>query len=723
MENEKTLKDKVKDVITMASDYAGIATTVLEQAVDGNEVKLTVNVPIEIETPVALFINRELSWLDFNDRVIAQYNRTDVPFHDRLTFLGIAASNLDEFISVRFSGLFHDMERSESDELNATYRKVLSRITEQREKINTYVNKGIPERMSNSIVRYGDERFKLTDKLKRYFKHEIFPILTPISLGSNKEVPKFNDNDVNFFIKLASNQEGVKSTYCFLQIPHQIPRTIRMGKHYYFVEDIVRSMFDEIFNNSIIESYILFKVIKECDTEVDHDDNISIIDRVNNVLVKREENNVIFLDVEMDHEDLSTSSSLLKKLTKLLKVERKHVYSINTKTVGLRTIAHQYLKVKPFRKVDIEGDVEWKSFKPKLPSELIDETSIFDYLDDDDLILHHPYHSYDTVVGFIQEAANDPDVISIKQTLYRVSSEKSPIIQALCNAAMSGKKVTVMLELLARFDERQNINLINKLNQSGCNIVYSLEGLKTHCKMCIVTKATKKGIVTYSHVGTGNYNEKTANIYTDISYLTSNRAIGHDLSSLFNMITGFSKPDELKRIKYSPYTLRPTLVDEMTRCCEESSIEDPSHIYIKINSLSDVSMVATMEKLIERYPTCQWHITVRGICSLPALDRYTNVTIKSVVGRFLEHSRIYGFVSKGKDRVYISSADMLTRNLDKRIEILCPINDKSCKARLFDILKTFENDTTNSWYATENGFIQRELTDVNCHNEFIKLTR
>ena len=213
MENEKTLKDKVKDVITMASDYAGIDTTVLEQAVDSNEVKLTVNVPIEIETPVALFINRELSWLDFNDRVIAQYNRTDVPFHDRLTFLGIAASNLDEFISVRFSGLFHDMERSESDELNATYRKVLSRITEQREKINTYVNKGIPERMSNSIVRYGDERFKLTDKLKRYFKHEIFPILTPISLGSNKEVPKFNDNDVNFFIKLASNQEGVKSTY------------------------------------------------------------------------------------------------------------------------------------------------------------------------------------------------------------------------------------------------------------------------------------------------------------------------------------------------------------------------------------------------------------------------------------------------------------------------------------------------------------------------------
>ena len=721
MENEKTLKDKVKDVITMASDYAGIATTILEQAVDSNEVKLTVNVPIE--TPVALFINRELSWLDFNDRVIAQYNRTDVPFHDRLTFLGIAASNLDEFISVRFSGLFHDMERSESDELNATYRKVLSRITEQREKINTYVNKGIPERMSNSIVRYGDERFKLTDKLKRYFKHEIFPILTPISLGSNKEVPKFNDNDVNFFIKLASNQEGVKSTYCFLQIPHQIPRTIRMGKHYYFVEDIVRSMFDEIFNNSIIESYILFKVIKECDTEVDHDDNISIIDRVNNVLVKREENNVIFLDVEMDHEDLSTSSSLLKKLTKLLKVERKHVYSINTKTVGLRTIAHQYLKAKPFRKVDIEGDVEWKSFKPKLPSELLDETSIFDYLDDDDLILHHPYHSYDTVVGFIQEASNDPDVISIKQTLYRVSSEKSPIIQALCNAAMSGKKVTVMLELLARFDERQNINLINKLNQSGCNIVYSLEGLKTHCKMCIVTKATKKGIVTYSHVGTGNYNEKTANIYTDISYLTSNRAIGHDLSSLFNMITGFSKPDELKRIKYSPYTLRPTLVDEMTRCCEESSIEDPSHIYIKINSLSDVSMVATMEKLIERYPTCQWHITVRGICSLPALDRYTNVTIKSIVGRFLEHSRIYGFVSKGKDRVYISSADMLTRNLDKRIEILCPINDKSCKARLFDILKTFENDTINSWYATENGFIQREMTDVNCHNEFIKLTR
>lgn len=714
----KNLTNDVADFMDATSKTVERVTTLVENTTDTDTPKDTEDIVVD-----DTFINRELSWLDFNERVISQYDRTDMCYMDRLTFLGIASSNLDEFISVRFAGLYHTKETTENSVDAFLYRKVLSRIKEQREKINLYLNKNVPTEVPNDIVRYGDPRFNVTNKMRHYFTNEIFPILTPISLGTNKEVPKFNDNDVNFFIKLKPMSEETKSNYCFLQVPHQIPRVVKLGKVYYFVDDIIQAFFADIFNNADIEDYIEFKVTKEYDTEIENDDNISIIDRVNTVLVKREENNIVFIDV-MGVTTESDSSSMVKKLTKLLNVDKRHVYKTEQRIGSLRALANQYLKDKPFKKISINSVIEHVPFKPILPTELENEKSIFDYLDDDDLILHHPYHSYDAVVGFIREAANDPKVISIKQTLYRVSSEKSPIIRALCDAAMSGKKVTVMLELLARFDERQNINLINTLNQAGCNIVYSLEGLKTHCKMCIVTKSTKKGIVTYSHVGTGNYNEKTAHIYTDISYLTSNKAIGHDLTSIFNMITGFSKPSELKRVKYSPITLRSTLVEEMGRCCTESTEELPSNITIKINSFSDVEMVNTIEQLIEKYPTVQWLFIVRGICSLPKLERYTNVTIKSIVGRFLEHSRIYSFESKGKSRVYISSADMLTRNLDKRIEILCPISDKESKAKLVNILDTMAKDTVNSWVMEGTSF-KRVVSDdeFNSHSAFITNTR
>ena len=557
------------------------------------------------------------------------------------------------------------------------------------------------------------------DKFREKFRDDIYPVLTPIMIGGNKEIPKFDDKDINFFIELHDPDEDDQHVYCFLQIPHQIGRIIRVKSKYYYIEDFVRANFSHMFNAKIIDRYVMFRVNKQYNSSIDHDVSIPIVNRVNNVISKRDENNIVFLDIMMYDEENDEMFNLIKVLRKLLKVPKKHIFIImreDQNTLGLH-----YLKSYPFHKA-FKGVIEenitennWKKkFKPKSDFGLVKGQSLFDYLDDDDMIVHHPYESYDIVVKFLKEAAMDPKVISIKQTLYRVSSKKSPIVQALCAAAENGKKVTVMLELLARFDEKQNISLINKLKKSGCNIVYSLEGLKTHCKMCIVTRVAKKGIVVYSHMGTGNYNELSAHIYTDISYFTSKKTIGHDLSSLFNMITGFSRHYTLQSLSYSPDTLRQTICDEIERCANS---DKPSIIDLKLNALSDKKMVAVIQAAAKN-KNVTVNIICRGVCSLTPTD---NIHIKSVVGRFLEHSRIYSFTYDDNTNVYISSADLLTRNLDRRIELLIPINDTVCKEKVLFILHKLQSDTANSFVMNSDGSYEYNPGDnyINSQNEFI----
>lgn len=657
------------------------------------------------------FINRELSWLAFNRRVIEQANRQDIPFHKRLTFIGIADNNLDEFISVRFAGLHHTS--SDGDSQYRDYQKVLAQILEQKSIILNKASSLLSNVKLNDAIKSIDE--PVPNKVIKYFEKEIYPILTPILLGQNKEVPKFNDKDVNLFIKLKGDNG---SQFAFLQIPHQIDRVVRIDKEYYYTEDIVRSMLPTIFNSVIVDNVILFKVNKEYDAEIDTDDQVSIIERVNDVLIKREENNIIFVEVNTCGKTANDVYPLVRKLLKLLNVSRKHLYLHSSTSCNGKVLNQKYLMNEPFKKFHIENDVEYIPLKPRVPSELDGAKSILDYLDDDDLILHHPYDTYDVFISFLREAASDPDVITIKQTLYRVSSEKSPIIKALCQAALSGKKVTVMLELLARFDEKQNIRLINTLNQAGCNIVYSLDGLKTHAKMCIVTKHTKNGIVTYSHVGTGNYNEKSAKIYTDISYFTSKRIIGKELTDVFNMITGLSIPQDLMRIKYSPNTLRSGLVEEIEKYAKLSTEDEPSILTFKLNSLSDAEFVYYIQDILVKYPTMKLNIICRGICSLPV--NLPNLKVKSIIGRYLEHSRIYSFSRGGKTKVFISSADLLTRNLDRRIEIMTPIDDKDCRKKLVDILEKFMSDTTNSYELVNSSYVKVEDDGNNSHSLFIK---
>jgi polyphosphate kinase len=621
------------------------------------------------------WIDRDISWLSFNERVLLQITRTDMPISKRISFIGISANNMIEFISVRVA--------SHINSKNKAIKTLISEVIKQKDMIHDYYMK-----INGELNLIGDvfEDNVPNTKLEGLFNKDIYPALTPIAVASNKEIPIFNEKDVNFFVEMHTESEPDEKLYCFLQIPHEIPRVFSLGHKKYLIEDIIESQLDKIFNNMIIDSYLLFTVYNNFDEDLNHDNSIPMVNRVNNILDKRRTNDFIFADVMLYGG--TKQDKIVNKLHKLLEIPKRFIYfrdKTNTDTLGLHFM--QSIEIKDKKKC--EGTYNHK-FKPR--KDILDG-NIYKKIDNRDIILYHPYESYEPVLKFIEKASRDPSTISIKQTLYRISSEESPIIKSLCYAATHGVQVTVMIELLARFDERRNISLIKALKKAGVNIVYSLEGMKTHCKMCLVVKAGKDEIKTYAHVGTGNYNEKTAKIYTDISYFTSKRKTCAELNSVFGMITGFGKPYQLKNVSYSPYTLRQTIMDEIDRVVANNQGKKRK-IMIKCNAISDPDMVNFILDRADKNPRVMFLIIVRGICSLPPRK---NIIIKSVIGRFLEHSRIYSFYDGEKHRTYISSADLLTRNLSRRIELLTRLDGKIASKLVRKIFIDTWLDTANSW--------------------------
>lgn len=641
------------------------------------------------------FVNREISWLSFNNRVLYCANDKGLPLNERLKFLGITCSNLDEFISVRYAGVMKNEDEPVS--------KINSGIKEcMKNQFKTY------ELLKDELKKAGVHICKVKDldkkekaKIKNIFLSYIFPLLTPISVDSTNEIPNFYSGQNCLCVTV---KQGNIEKFSIIPINKNIESMYIIDDKVIMIEDIILSFLNNLFINKEIVSCGYFRVIKDGSVILNHDTSKFLLDRMIDTIELRDMASPIFLQVSND-----TPKRLKNILINVFDVDSHNVFS------GANILDYtRFMKYKLLP----EEKYSYKPFEP-VPYDFVKEKySIFQAIKEKDILLHHPYDSYDTVIKFIEHAANDPDVLAIKQTLYRVSSEDSPIVNALCQAARNGKFVSVLIEIKARFDEQQNISLINKLKRNGVNVLLGLEYLKTHCKMCIVVRKEKSKMVIYSHIGTGNYNDKTAKMYTDISYLTSKQKVGMDLLHIFNILSGISTPDEkLQRVFYAPVNLRKRLLKNIDREISLAKKGKHAEIFLKLNSINDPEMINKLYEAASK--GVEVYIISRGICSIVPTK---NIYIKSIVGRFLEHSRIYYFYNDGKPEYYISSADLLTRNLDRRVEILLLINDQEAIKKLKEIILAFKEDKANSFKMEDNGEYKKLKGDFDCHKWFIEST-
>lgn len=639
------------------------------------------------------FINRELSWLDFNDRVLSCALKSTNPMNERFNFLGITESNLDEFLSVRFSSVFHDMEKE-------PYKDILRKIKKFKENQNiTYMRlmKDAQKSFGTTVIKPDKLDKKEREKLYEVFESSIFPRITPIDISIN---------DINLTSGLsyvvAIIRKGNRESISVIPLLKEMDPIYQIGKKIIFLEDIILYfMKDNIFINQEILYNGVFRIIKDASVILSHDENRFIIDRMQESLNLRDHGKPIFLELQK-----GCSEYIETRLAAIFKIPSGHVYNknhlVNYKIFMRNKLFNEKESYTPFTAYQYEN---YKNYY-----------SIFDALKEEDILLHHPYDSYETVVKFLEHAAIDPDVETIKQTLYRVSGLDSPIVNALCKAASNGKFVTVLVEIKARFDEDNNIQIINKLKSYGVNVILGDEFLKTHCKICIITRRESDRLKVYSHVATGNYNEKTARIYTDLSYFTSKQKIGVDILNIFNILSGNSKPDDkLQKIYYAPVNLRKRLESCIDREIEFAKKDKKAEIFIKVNSISDPGIVNKLYEAADK--GVKIFIICRGVCSVVARK---NIIIKSIVGRFLEHSRIYYFKNGKSPEYYISSADLLTRNLDRRVETLISLKDSNVVTQISWIIDVMMRDKINSFMQTKDGIWIHEKGNFDSHQWFIE---
>lgn len=638
------------------------------------------------------YINRELSWIEFNKRVLYQTLRSDVPLMERFNFLNISSSNLDEFIMVRFSSVINQMMKDKKDDFSVlrpsdAYREILSSIHIFKAFQWECYKKLIKELSDTkvTVIKSKDLKPKEKKALEKVFYKTIYPILTPMNFDTTKDYPELSSTQLTIAVLLEDNDMQVVS---FIPLNRHLPKLLSVPGNenvYITIEEVIYTFLNHIYNKKNIVDYGMIKILREADIELDHNTDIYITERMKETLLQRRYSQPIFM--EMNNK---ISNSFGKLLSKIFGLNSERVY----KSDGV-------IDFSPYMELHKgESKYRYKPFQPQFPSELLGDADVFSAIDKRDILLHHPFDSYEPVIRFLEQAAFDKNVISIKQTLYRVSSEDSPIVNALCTAARNGKSVSVILEIKARFDEERNISLIEKLKNSGVQLTYGVEAYKTHCKFIVIVRREGSKLATYTHIGTGNYNDKTAAIYTDISYFTKNFKVGTDVTSVFNMISGFSDPNARnKKVFFSPYNLREELERNIDKEIELAKKGKKALICLKMNSICDKRMIDKLYEASKKGVSVL--IICRGICSIKPINK--NIKICSIVGRFLEHSRIYCFNNGGNPNIFISSADMLTRNLDKRYELLAPITSKTVKEKLIKILFMYVRDTYNVFNMDSTG--------------------
>jgi polyphosphate kinase len=652
------------------------------------------------------YFNREISWLKFNERVLEEAMDESHPLLERLKFISIFSSNLDEFFMIRVAGLKDQIHAGIHEtpidglapevQLRRISRQVHKMATQQAEILNDDI---LPKLKKKGIRLRNIRALRKSQKefLDQYFHEDVFPLLTPMAVDPTHPFPQLRGLGLNVLIELRTPYRQ-DNKLAVLHIPSSLPRFIPLpteNGHFDFIliEDLIRLNISQLFPNYKVLQVSEFRITRNADldlSEAEADDLLKLIERE---LRKRRLGTVIRLEVnhEMDPENRAY-------LKRILQLHDQDIYDLPT-----------YLDLSAFMSFLKLNYPELKDqpFVPALNRRFVKNRSAFKTIAEGDVLLHHPYDSFSHVVDFIQEAALDPDVLAIKQTLYRTSGQ-SPIVKALKDAVMNGKQVTALIELKARFDEQNNITWAKELDHAGVSVVYGILGLKTHCKICMVVRKEGDRIRRYLHLGTGNYNAATARIYTDLALMTCDSDMGSDASELFNLLTGYSLQDNWKKFFIAPRHLRNNISEEIRTCIANHSEEEPARIMFVINNIVDPDMIQLLYKASMK--GIRVDMVVRGICCLkPGIKGVSdNITVKSIVGRFLEHTRIYYFKSKGQSRIFLGSADLMQRNLDRRVELVFPLPDENIKKRVREILQILLDDNVKSRYLDQYGNYTRK---------------
>lgn len=650
------------------------------------------------------FFNRELSWLDFNNRVLEEARDNNNPLLERVRFLGITQSNLDEFFNIRVASL-HKMVRvgyTGTDAAGLTPEVQLGKISEKThamvDKQYTTLNRSLLPRLEEAdihLVDFAHLRPQQADYLDNYFHQTVMPVLTPMAVDVSRPFPFVANNTLNIALRLArknGKKDKTDKSFALVPVPDVFPRVVKLpggDNIFILLEEVIKHFIAELFLGFSVKAMAVFRVTRDMDLDVEEEDASDLMKEIEKQLKQRERGGVMRIEIEADMDE-----RLVKRLTKELHLTPDSIYRVNG-PVNLKFLA-QLVK-----HVQGHPDLVFPPFTPYEPAPL-QEQSMFDLIAQHDIFVDHPYDSFNPVVNLIKQAAVDPQTLAIKMTLYRVSS-KSPIITYLKRAAENGKQVTVLVELKARFDEENNVHWANELEKAGCHVIYGLVGLKTHCKLTLIIRQEENGIRRYMHMATGNYNDVTARLYTDMGLFTADVDMGLDASNIFNMLSGFSEPPYFHKLVIAPLGIRKFLHEQIDNEIANVQAGKRGFIQMKMNSLSDTDMI---EKLYEASAAgVEIHLLVRGICNLrPGIPGVSeNITVHSIVGRFLEHSRIYYFYADGEEHVFLSSADLMNRNLSRRVELLFPLLSDAIRQQVINIYNILWEDTVKTRILQNDG--------------------
>ena len=659
----------------------------------------------------ALYINRELSLLAFNRRVLEQAVDPRTPLLERLRFLTICSTNLDEFFEIRVSGLKHQVSfRSQqcgpdgmapAQTLAEVSRTAHELVAEQYRTLNEVL---LPELEAQGIrvLKRAVWSSRQTRWIKRYFQQEVLPVLTPMGLDPAHPFPRILNKSLNFVLRLeGADAFGRDAGVAFVQVPRSLPRLIRLPKEisgsehdFVLLSSVVHSQVEDIFPGMKVTSCHQFRVTRNSDLWVDEEEVDDLMHALKGELSSRNYGDAVRLEVAQDTSD-ETAAFLLEKF----QLTQADLYRVKGPVNLHRLVAIHELVERP--------DLKYPPFLPAVPRRLQQAESPFDAIARGDVVLHHPYESFTPVVELLRAAAQDPGVLAIKQTLYRTGGD-SPLVDALLAAARAGKEVTVVVELRARFDEAANINLATRLQEAGAKVVYGIVGYKAHAKMMLVVRREGAKLARYCHLGTGNYHTRTARAYTDISFLTCDPAIGEDVHRMFLQMTGLGRVMELAKLKQAPFTLQESLIELIDREADEAAAGRPSRIVAKMNSLAEPRIIEALYRASRAGVPVD--LVVRGICCLrPGVPGVSEtIRVRSIVGRFLEHERVFHFHAAGAETVLCSSADWMQRNFFARIEACFPIEDRALAARVREeTLELYLQDEQQAWLLASDGSYAR----------------